>query len=49
MNADKKMRRLSQPVSRICHYRADAEGKTFYFTFWLTGEGKVAYLSFPPA
>jgi D-alanyl-D-alanine carboxypeptidase len=42
------VRRLSQPVSRICYYRGDVAGKTFYFTFWLTGEGKVAYLNFYP-
>ena len=42
------VRKLSQPVSRICYYRGDAAGKTFYFTFWLTGEGKVAYLNFYP-
>ncbi len=43
------VRRLSQPVRRIGYYRADVEGKRFYFTFWLTGEGKVAYLTFYPA
>jgi CubicO group peptidase (beta-lactamase class C family) len=42
------VRRLSEPVSRICYYRGDAGGKTLFFTFWLTGEGKVAYLSFYP-
>jgi len=42
------VRRLSQPVSRICYYRGEVAGKTFYFTFWLTAEGKVAYLNFYP-
>jgi len=43
------VRKLSQPVSRICYYRGDVAGKPFYFTFWLTGEGNVAYLNFYPA
>lgn len=42
------VRRMSQPVSQICYYRGDVGDKTFLFTFWLTGEGRVAYLSFNP-
>ena len=42
------LKRLGEPVSRIIYYKADLDGKTFYFTFLLNDEGKVAYLRFYP-
>ncbi len=40
--------RISEPISRICYYKGEADQRTFYFTFWLTKEGKVAHLRFNP-
>jgi CubicO group peptidase (beta-lactamase class C family) len=40
------LKRLGEPVARIAYYKSELEGKTFYFTFWLTKDGKVAYLRF---
>jgi CubicO group peptidase (beta-lactamase class C family) len=40
------LKRLGEPVARIGYYKGELEGKTFYFTFWLTKEGKVAHLRF---
>jgi CubicO group peptidase (beta-lactamase class C family) len=36
--------RITDPVARICHYRATAAGRPAYFTFWLTRDGKAAHL-----
>jgi D-alanyl-D-alanine carboxypeptidase len=42
------LKRIGEPVVRIGYYKGELEGKTFFFTFWLTREGKVAYLRFNP-
>ena len=42
------LKRLGEPVSRIRYYKAELAEKIYYFTFWLTKEGKVAYLRFNP-
>ena len=42
------LKRIGEPVARIGYYKGELEGKIFYFTFWLTREGKVAYLRFNP-
>lgn len=42
------LKRIGEPVARIAYYKAELEGKTFHFTFWLTREDKVAYLRFNP-
>ena len=47
--AGRGLRKMSEPITRISYYKGELEGKTFFFTFWLTKEGKVAYLSFSPA
>jgi CubicO group peptidase (beta-lactamase class C family) len=36
--------RITDPIERICHYRAEAGGRPTWFTFWLTREGKAAHL-----
>jgi D-alanyl-D-alanine carboxypeptidase len=38
--------RFTDPIARICHYKATAGGRPMYFTFWLTGEGKAAHMRF---
>src|SRR5262249_36892808 len=40
--------RISEPISRICYYKSEIDQRTYYFTFWLTKEGKVAHLRFNP-
>ena len=40
--------KMGTPTSRISYYKAEAEGKTWYFTFWLSKEGKVVDLLFYP-
>src|SRR5256714_4019581 len=42
------LKRMGELVARIVYYKGELEGKTFHFTFWLTKEGKVAYLRFSP-
>lgn len=42
------LKRMGEPIARICYYRGELDGKTFGFTFWLTREGKVAHLRFTP-
>jgi D-alanyl-D-alanine carboxypeptidase len=42
------LKKMGEPITRISYYKAEAEGKPWYFTFWLTKEGKVAYLLFYP-
>ena len=37
---------MGDAITRINYYKAEAEGKTWYFTFWFTKDGKVAYLLF---
>ena len=37
--------RITDAISRICYYKArNAAGRTTYFTFWLTREGKAAHM-----
>lgn len=43
------LKKMGEPVARISYYQGEMEGRTFYFTFWLTKEGKIAYLRFSPA
>jgi D-alanyl-D-alanine carboxypeptidase len=43
------LRRNGEPIERICYYKAELGQKVYYFTFWLTKEGKVAHLRFNPA
>jgi CubicO group peptidase (beta-lactamase class C family) len=38
--------RITDPIARICHYRATAGGELTHFTFWLTAEGKAAHVRF---
>jgi len=38
--------RFGQTVTQIAHYSGLLSGRRFLFSFWLTGEGKVAYLRF---
>jgi hypothetical protein len=40
------LNKMGEPITRMSYYKAEAEGKTWYFTFWLTKPGKVAYLLF---
>jgi CubicO group peptidase (beta-lactamase class C family) len=40
--------RISEPITRICYYKGELGQKIYYFTFWLTKEGKVAHLRFNP-
>jgi hypothetical protein len=40
------LKRMGEPISRIRYYKAELGQKIYYFTFWLTKEGKVAYLRF---
>jgi len=42
------LKRMGEPVARIAYYKGELDGKTFYFTFWLTKDGKVAHLRFNP-
>lgn len=44
-----RLKKMGEPVVRICYYQGELENKTFHFTFWMTREGKVAYLRFNPA
>ena len=44
--AGRGFKRLGETISRIVYYKGELESKTFYFTFWLTKEGQVAYLRF---
>src|SRR5215510_927643 len=38
------LKRMGEAISRICYYKAEVGGqKIYYFTFWLTKEGRVAY------
>lgn len=44
-DVDGKGIRVTDPISRICHYRArSAAGRMVYFTFWLTRDGKAAHM-----
>jgi hypothetical protein len=43
------LKRMGEPIARICYYKAELGQKVYYFTFWLTKEGKVAQLRFNPA
>jgi CubicO group peptidase (beta-lactamase class C family) len=38
--------RITEPITRINYYKGELEGKPYYFTFWLTKDGKVAHLRF---
>jgi hypothetical protein len=38
--------RITDPIARVCHYRATAAGRPTWFTFWLTAEGKAAHVRF---
>src|SRR6266446_10858309 len=42
------LKKMGKPIARISYYKVEAEGKTWYFTFWLSKEGEVAYLLFYP-
>jgi CubicO group peptidase (beta-lactamase class C family) len=44
--AGRGLKRIGEAVARMVYYKGELEGKTFYFTFWLTMEGKVAHLRF---
>jgi D-alanyl-D-alanine carboxypeptidase len=44
--AGRRLKRLGEAVVRIAYYKGELESKPYYFTFWLTPEGKVAYLRF---
>ena len=35
--------RLGAPVSRICYFKMIAGDETRFYTFYLTGDGQVAY------
>ena len=37
--------RYTDPITRICHYKATAGDRPLYFTFWLTQEGKAAHMA----
>ena len=41
-------KKMSAPIARISYYKGQIEGRTFYFTFWLTQDSQVAYLRFSP-
>lgn len=43
------LNRMGEPIASICYYKAEFGQKVYYFTFWLTKEGKVAHLRFNPA
>jgi hypothetical protein len=43
---DEKGIRITDPISRICYYKATAGGRTTYFTFWLTRDSKAAHMQF---
>jgi D-alanyl-D-alanine carboxypeptidase len=40
--------RFGDPVARIAYYRGDLGARAFSFTFWLTPDGKIAYVRFTP-
>jgi hypothetical protein len=42
------LKRMGEPIARICYYKGELGQRVFYFTFWLTKEGKVAHLRFYP-
>jgi hypothetical protein len=42
------LKKMGDAITRICYYKAEVGQKIYYFTFWLTKEGKVAYLRFNP-
>lgn len=44
--AGRGLKRLGETVARIAYYKGELESKPYYFTFWLTPEGKIAYLRF---
>ncbi|MGH2604087.1 MAG: serine hydrolase, partial [Dehalococcoidia bacterium] len=37
--------RITDPIARICYYRAEAGGRTRTFTYWLTADGRAAHLA----
>ena len=39
---DRGIERLGSPVSRICYFKMVTTKKTFYYTFWLTADGRIA-------
>ena len=41
--------RFGDAVTHIAHYSGLLSGRRFVFSFWLTGNGKVAYFRFSPA
>lgn len=44
-DVDGKGIRITEPITRICYYRASAaDGRPVHFTFWLTRDGKAAHL-----
>jgi CubicO group peptidase (beta-lactamase class C family) len=47
-NVEGRGLRLGEPLARICYYRIELGEKAFYYTFWLTREGKVASLRYYP-
>ncbi len=46
---ERRLKRMGEPIARICYYKAELGQKVYYFTFWITKEGKVAHLRFNPA
>jgi hypothetical protein len=46
---ERGLKRMGEPIARICYYKAELGQKVHYFSFWLTKEGKVAHLRFNPA
>lgn len=42
------IKRMGEPIARICYYKGELGQQTFDFTFWLAKDGKVAHLRFNP-
>lgn len=47
-NVEGKQIRITDPIARICYYKAAARGQTTFFTFWLTREDKAALMRTSP-
>jgi len=45
-NVEGRGLRITEPISRICYYKGQIDGRDFYFIFWLTKDGKIAHLRF---
>jgi CubicO group peptidase (beta-lactamase class C family) len=40
--------KINEPISRISYYKGEIGERVYYFTIWLTKEGKVARMRFSP-